>query len=108
MDYEPTERSEVDMRMVMICYNEAIDVEVMETLERCGLKNYTKITGAFGRGTLSGTHMGDDIWPGKNNVLFAGGKDEEARRLLACLKELRRELGKEGVKAFSWNLEEST
>jgi len=96
------------MKMVMIVYNEAMDMEVMEVLRGCVLRNYTKIPGVFGKGNTSGTHMGDDIWPGKNNILYVSCTDEDAKRLLVCVKNLRLKLGKEGVKAFVWNLEEST
>lgn len=96
------------MKMVMISYNEAIDYEVMEVLESCGIKNYTKIPAVYGSGTASGTHLGDDIWPGRNNVLFAAVTDAEAKQLLSQVRELRKKLGQEGVKAFSWNLEEIT
>ena len=96
------------MRMVMITYNEAIDMEIMEALEKSGLKNYTKIEGAFGKGAGSGTHLGSDIWPGRNNILYVACREEEVKRIFLCIKELRGKLGKEGVKAFSWNLEEVT
>lgn len=96
------------MMMVMIAYNEAIDDEVMEVLGVCALKNYTKIKGAFGRGATSGTHLGDDIWPGRNNILYAACQDNEARQLVSCVKELRKKLGKEGIKAFVWSLDEIT
>ena len=96
------------MKMVMIVYNEAMDMEVMEVLRGCVLKNYTKIPGVFGKGNTSGTHMGDDIWPGKNNILYVSCNDEDAKQLIVCVKNLRLKLGKEGVKAFVWNLEEST
>ncbi len=96
------------MMMVMIAYNEAIDDEVMEVLGGCALKNYTKIKGAFGRGATSGTHLGDDIWPGRNNILYATCQDNEARQLVSCVKELRKKLGKEGIKAFVWSLDEIT
>ncbi|MDD2688619.1 MAG: hypothetical protein PHT41_00505 [Candidatus Omnitrophica bacterium] len=96
------------IKMVMIAYNEAIDDEVMEVLENCGLKNYTKTKGVFGKGTTSGTHMGDDIWPGRNNILYAACQENEAKQLVSCMKELRKELGKEGVKAFVWSLDELT
>jgi len=88
------------MKMVMVSYNEAIDQEVMETLGQCGTVNYTKILAAFGKGETSGTHLGDDIWPGRNNILFIVCKDEEAKKLLSSIKILRKTLGKEGVKAF--------
>ncbi|MDD2752903.1 MAG: hypothetical protein PHN59_07195 [Candidatus Omnitrophica bacterium] len=96
------------MKMVMIAYNEAIDDEVMEVMENCGLKNYTKIKGVFGKGSTSGTHLGDDIWPGRNNVLYTACQDIEAKQFVSCIKELRKKLGKEGVKAFAWGLDEIT
>ena len=96
------------MKMVMITYNEAMDMEVMEVLENCALKNYTKIMGVFGKGASSGTHMGNDIWPGKNNILYAACQEDDAKQLLSCVKNLRNKLGHEGIKAFTWNLEEIT
>lgn len=96
------------MKMIMISYNEAVELEVMEVLERCALKNYTKIDGVFGRGRTSGTHMGNDVWPGRNNLLYAACEDEQARQLILCVRQLRKDLGKEGVKAFVLPLEEIT
>lgn len=95
-------------RMVMIAYNEAIDMEVMEVLENCSLKNYTKIVAAYGKGTTSGTHLGNDIWPGRNNILYVACQEEQARQLVSYIKELRKSLSKEGIKAFVWNLEDIT
>jgi hypothetical protein len=94
--------------MVMVVYNEAIDQEVMEVLRGCGVKNYTKVIAAYGKGTTSGTHMGDDIWPGRNNILYAACQEAEAKQLLVCVKELRKKLWQEGLKAFSWKLDEVT
>jgi len=96
------------MKMVMISYNEAIDNEVMEVLGSCALKNYTKITAVFGKGKTSGAHLGDDIWPGRNNILYVACQDSEARQLVSCVKELRKRLGKEGIKAFVMPIEEIT
>jgi nitrogen regulatory protein PII len=92
----------------MISYNEAIDMEVMEILTHCSVKNYTKITGTYGKGDTSGTHLGNDIWPGRNNILYVACKDDEAKKLIASVKELRKTLGKEGAKAFILPLEEIT
>jgi len=96
------------MKMVMICYNEAVDDEVMEMLEGCSVQNYTKLAAVFGRGRTSGAHMGNDIWPGRNNMLYVACEDGAAKKLLSGVGELRRQLGAEGVKAFSWNIEEAT
>lgn len=96
------------MKMIMISYNEAVDMEVMEMLENCGLKNFTKISETFGRGASSGTHLGTDIWPGLNNILFAACPDDAAQKTLAAVRELRKSFGKQGLKAFAWQLEEIT
>ena len=93
------------MKMVMVVYNEAIDMEVMEALLSCGLKNYTKIAGAFGSGETSGTHSGNDIWPGRNNILYVACEDGEAKKFSSRITELRKALGKEGVKAFVMSLD---
>ncbi len=96
------------MKMVMICYNEAIDDELMEMLESCALANYTKVLGAFGRGESSGTHLGNDVWPGRNNILYAACGDANAARLLAAVRELGREYREEGIKAFCWTIDDAT
>lgn len=95
-------------KMVMVIYNEAIDLEVMEILEGCVTKNYTKVTAAYGRGASSGTHLGNDIWPGRNNILYVACEDKQARQILSCVRELRKSLGKEGVKAFVFPIDELT
>lgn len=95
-------------KMVMVIYNEAVDDEVMEVLNKCAAKNYTKIPGVFGKGTSSGTHMGNDIWPGRNNILYIACEEEKAKLILSYIKELRKKLGREGVKAFLLPIEEIT
>lgn len=96
------------MKMVMISYNEAIDVEMLEVLNSCGMKYYTKITGTFGSGQTSGVHLGTDIWPGRNNMLFIACDDKQAPVLMDRVKELRSSLGQEGVKAFVMPLDSLT
>lgn len=96
------------MKMIMISYNEAIDMEVTEALEKCNLENYTKIAGTYGKGRASGTHLGNDIWPGRNNILYVALRDEDVKLLMASIKDLRKTLGPEGVKAFVLPVEEIT
>jgi nitrogen regulatory protein PII len=94
------------MKMVMIVYNEALDDEVMEVLGNCSLQNYTKLTGVFGKGNTSGTHLGNDIWLGRNNLLYIACAETQAQQILSCVRELRKTLGREGLKAFVLPLEE--
>lgn len=94
------------MKMIMLTYNEAIDDEIMETLSSLAIKSYTKMVKAYGSGLASGTHLGNDIWPGINNILYVACNDDEAARLIGRIRELRETLGKEGVKAFMLPVEE--
>jgi len=96
------------MKMVMLTYNEAIDVDVMEVLKGCGLVNYTKITRVHGKGTTSGTHLGDQIWPGLNYISYVACDDAQADQVVSGVINLRKRLGKEGVKAFVMPLEQVT
>jgi len=94
--------------MAMIVYNEALDMEVMEAMDECAVKNYTKVMGVFGRGEASGTHLGTDIWPGRNNILYCACDEAQAKKMLACVRELRKELSREGIKAFVLPIEDYT
>jgi hypothetical protein len=96
------------MKMVMISYNESVDSEIMDALSGCALVNYTKIRDAYGKGESSGTHLGNDIWPGRNNIIYAACEDRKAGQLLSRVKELRKTLGAEGVKAFTLPIEDMT
>lgn len=96
------------LKMVIVAYNEALEEEVFEVLTRCGMSAYTKFTGAFGKGDTSGTHLGNDIWPGRNNILLIACESKSAVQLLSCVRELRTSVGKEGIKAFILPLEELT
>lgn len=96
------------LKMVMVAYNEALDLEVMEALAKAGLKNYTKSVGIFGRGSSSGIHLGNDIWPGRNNILYVSCEERQAKDLIIGIKELRKKIGQEGIKAFILPIEEVT
>jgi nitrogen regulatory protein PII len=94
------------MKMVMLTYNEAIDIEVMEVLNACGIVNYTKVTRVFGKGKTSGTHLGNQIWPGLNYISYVACDDEQVKQVVSGITNLRKTLGREGVKAFVMPLEQ--
>ncbi len=96
------------MKMAIVAYNEAIEDEVMEIFHGCALTGYTKMDGVFGKGVASGTHLGTDIWPGRNSMLLVVGEDASVKQLLSRVRELRKSLGREGVKAFVVPVEEMT
>jgi nitrogen regulatory protein PII len=96
------------MKLMVICYNVAIHEEVMDVLKETGIKNYTRFERAQGVGDLAGPHLGTNIWPAVNSVLAVAVEDDKKDRLIERIKELRKKLGKEGIKAFVLPLEEIT
>jgi nitrogen regulatory protein PII len=96
------------MKMVLIVYNEVMDTEVMAVLAGCAVKNYTKASNIHGKGTSSGTHLGNDVWPGANMMLYVACPDEDAARILSCVRALRQSYAHEGIKAFMLPVEEMT
>lgn len=97
------------MKMVIIAYNEALDQEVMEALQACcGLVEFTKWTKVMGQGQQSEPHLLSHVWPKGNNVLMTCAKDEPAHRIMQRVRELRRTLGKQGIKAFLLPVEDIT
>jgi nitrogen regulatory protein PII len=96
------------MKLVMIMYNEAINDEVESLLEQNGIDVFTKWTKVYGKGRTSGPHLGTHIWPKANNVLAVVTEETAAGRILQDIKELRKRLAKEGVKAFMWEIEDIT
>jgi len=96
------------MKFLIISYSEALDSKVMEALETAGIEGYTKWTKVLGKGKTSGPHLGTHVWPKANNVIGVAVEPGQANRLLESIRELRRTLGHEGVKAFELPLEEIT
>lgn len=96
------------MKMLMLVFNEAVDEDVMEILQLCGIESYTRLEGLFGKGRSSGTHLGTDVWPGRNDALLLAVSDEQARQALEGIRALRARLKSEGIKGFVWNLESVT
>ncbi len=96
------------MKMVIIVYNGALDREVGEITSSAGVEGYTKWVEVYGRGRTSDPHLGTHVWPQVNYLMLIGAGDEQAKQLLDGVRELRKRLGKEGVKAFLLPCEDVT
>ena len=96
------------MKMVMISYNEALEGDVMEKLQAAGIESYTQWTKVRGKGKTAEPHLGSTVWPKYNTVIMAAIDDDMLPALLAGVRELRKKLGREGIKAFVLPLEQVT
>ena len=94
-----------NMKMVMIAYNHALDDEMFEILEQCGITGFTKINGVTGNGA-SEPHLGTNIWPATNNLLFIAVTAEQLKKLRSAGKKLSASFAGEGLRGFMFNLAE--
>ena len=94
-----------NMKMVMIVYNHALDDEMFDTLKESGITDFTKITGVTGAGE-SGPHMGTNIWPATNNMLFVAATADQIKTLKKIGKQLSASFPEEGLRGFMFNLAE--
>jgi len=86
----------------------AMHVEIMVILNRLKLKSYIRWEEVTKVGRQSGPHLNTHIWPAKNSAMALILEEEEADMLMEEIRELRRKMGKSGVKAFSWTIDEAT
>jgi len=97
------------MKAVLIIYNVAIHDEVMEALGSVDAADrFTRIERVIGRGATSGPHYGTHVWPAFNSALLIVTEDEKAGEILESVRDLRKQLGKHGIKAFCWTIDEVT
>lgn len=96
------------MKMIMIVYNEALEEDVMELLRKEGQDSFTQFTKVKGKGKLSGPHMMTHIWPKANNLIIVCVENEKAARIMESIRKTRHTVGKMGLKAFMWQIEEVT
>jgi len=96
------------MKLVMICYNEAIDDEIREMLENAGAKGYTKWTKTMGKGQTSEPHLLSHIWPKANNVIAVAVEEQVAKTIMEKVRQMKEKIGKAGLKAFMWTVDEAT
>ena len=98
----------MNKKAVMIIHNSAIDEEVNVILEELGVNCYTKLPNALGRGELSAPHFNTPVWPGVNCATLIFVEESKAVEVFERVKDMRKSLGKEGIKAVMWQIEDIT
>lgn len=96
------------MKLILVAYNEALDDQVLALLREHNVQGYTKWVKTYGKGVASEPHLGSAVWPKANNVMAVVTDDETSRAILEGIRELRRHLSREGIKAFVLPCEEVT
>ena len=89
-------------KALWICYDIAIDDEIIEFLDSFGIIGFTRWPRLSGRGPKSGARLDNHVWPGANAAVVTVQEDELIQKLLPHLQALRRETGPHtGLWAFT-------
>lgn len=96
------------MKSVMIFYAQSLTVEVLSVINSLSIRGYSKWEHVTGRGTTDGEpHLGSHAWPSLNSSIMVVVEDEKVAPLFKKLRELDNKTSMQGLKAFSWNIEET-
>ena len=96
------------MKAVLIMHNAVIDTDVNEALEQAGIRCYTKFTDTLGRGEISEPHLNIEVWPETNYGTFVVTDHAKAKEIMDIVRQMRKKLGSEGIKAFMWEIDDIT
>ncbi|MDP4280828.1 MAG: hypothetical protein Q8867_01630 [Bacteroidota bacterium] len=94
------------MKAVFVVYNQSLGRHVREILNQLTIRGFTRWTDIMGTGSGKGLpHEGTHTWPDLNNANLVIVEDEKVDSLLSKLQSLDKEVEKEGLRAFVWDIE---
>ena len=94
------------MKSIFIAYDQAYNMEVVDALEKYGVRGFTMWHDIAGRGSKTGEpHLGNHAWPTMNNAILTFVPDEAVDDILATMKAMDEETPALGLRAFVWNVE---
>ncbi len=96
------------MKAVMIIFNQANTERVEYMFDKLGIRGYSWFSEVKGRGSETGEpRLGTHTWPEMNSALITIIQEDAVDRLLEAVRKLD-EINKEvGVRAFTWNIEQT-
>jgi nitrogen regulatory protein PII len=94
------------MKAILIICAPALENTVMDSLKKCGAKNYTKFPYLLGEGGHSEPHLDSHVWPGSNVGILVVTDEKILKKITEFIKGLKKKYLKEGVKAFVLPVEE--
>lgn len=96
------------MKAIFISFNQAYNEEIVEVLESCGQRGFTRWENVGGRGSETGIpHYGNHAWPEMNIAVLATVPDDLVKPILDALKAKDEEFQALGLRAFVWNVEQA-
>ncbi|MBQ9340532.1 MAG: hypothetical protein IJS13_09430 [Paludibacteraceae bacterium] len=96
------------MKSVFIVFNQASTERVEYMLDMLGIKGFTFFEQVQGRGTNGGEpRRGTHTWPEMNSAVITIVDDDKVSELLDSVRKLDMRNKEVGVRAFTWNVEQT-
>ncbi len=96
------------MKAVFIVFNQALTERVTEMLDKLNARGFSQWQDVKGRGSHKGEpHMGTHTWPAMNSAILSVVNEELAQEILAGVKKLNESAEMQGMRAFTWHIEET-
>lgn len=93
------------MKAIFISCNQALYEDVLEIMDRCGVRGFTSWEDVMGRGSESGEpHYGTHAWPTMNSSLLCFVDEGTSQKFLERLQSLSDTTEDQGVRAFFWDI----
>ena len=87
------------MKRIEIMANLSVELDIMDILEKSGVKGFTKIPVVHGAGS-SNPKKGDSIWPEENFMLIICIEENMVQSIKDKIVELKRNFPNEGIKYY--------
>ncbi len=96
------------MKSVFIIFNQANTERVEYMLDTLKISGFTFFEQVQGRGTNGGEpRRGTHAWPEMNSAVITIVEDDKVDELLLTIKKLDMRNPEVGVRAFTWNIEQT-
>lgn len=93
-------------KAIFVAYNQAFHGILVRMLEKKGQRGYTQWNQVMGKGSYMGEpHLGTHAWPTLNGAMLIFTTEDRVAELMEGLRELDRETPLQGLRAWSWDIE---
>ena len=97
------------MKSILITFDQAYYERIVDMLERNNCRGFTAWQEVQGRGSHKGEpHYGSHAWPSLASAIITVVEDHRVDNILKILHEMDLATPKLGLRAFVWNIENSS
>ena len=96
------------MKAILITFDQAYYQRIIEMLEKSNCRGFTSWSEVNGRGSVNGEpHYGSHAWPSLASAIITIVEDSRVATVLEKLHAMDVETPKLGLRAFTWNIEQT-